>query len=170
MSSQRNSAAAASESSWGDPGHLGENLALEDFPSFLFVRLANSMQRNVTAGYLAHFELNPAQWRVLAALAVYSPIPFSELVKLSMSDKALVSRSVQVIADRGWAKVQVDPSHGKKRVCTITRKGRVLYERVLPQAQAAQAQILNLLDRDERIALHATLLKLRAVLDADKSE
>lgn len=153
-------------SPWADPGAAGEHLALEDFPSFLFTRLASAMQRDVTAGYLADFGLTSPQWRVLAALAAYSPIPFSELVKLSMADKALVSRSVQAIAGQGWAKVEADPDHGKKVVCAITPKGRALYRRVLPRAQAAQAQVLALLDRDERVALHAALLKLRSALDS----
>jgi DNA-binding MarR family transcriptional regulator len=152
-------------SPWADPGAAGANLALEDFPTFLFVRLASAMQRDVTAGYLADFELNAPQWRVLAALAAYAPIPFSELVRLSMSDKALVSRSVQALAGRGLARVQADPDHGKKLVCRISAKGRALYQRVLPRAQAAQADILALLEQDERVALHATLLKLRAALD-----
>lgn len=152
-------------SPWADPGKAGEHLSLEDFPSFLFVRLASAMQRDVTAGYLSEFDLNAPQWRVLAALASYSPIPFGELVKLSMSDKALVSRSVQAIAERGFAMVKNDPTHGKKLVCSITAKGRALYRRVLPRAQAAQAEILGLLEEDERIALHAALVKLRAALD-----
>jgi DNA-binding MarR family transcriptional regulator len=166
MSTRQATAAPEPESCWADPGKAGEHLALEDFPSFLFVRLASAMQRDVTAAYLADFELNASQWRVLAALASYSPMPFSALVKLSMSDKALVSRSVQAIAERGWAKVEADPAHGKKLVCTITPKGRALYQRVLPRARAAQAEILALLDRDERVALHSALLKLRAALDS----
>lgn len=153
-------------SPWADPGPAGEHLALEDFPTFLFVRLAGAMQRDVTAGYLSDFELNAPQWRVLAALAAYAPIPFSELVKLSMSDKALVSRSVQALAGRGLAQVKADPGHGKKLVCRITAKGRGLYQRVLPRAQAAQADILHKLEREERIALHAALVKLRDAFGA----
>lgn len=152
-------------SPWADPGVAGENLALEDFPSFLFVRLANVIQRDVTARYLADLDLNASQWRVLAALASYSPIPFSDLVRLSMSDKALVSRSLQTLADRGLAQVEADPTHGKRLVCTITGKGKSLYRRVLPRAQKAQAEILALLEVHERVALHAALVKLRGALD-----
>lgn len=159
-------AARADVSPWAEPGAAGEQLALEDFPTFLFVRLASVMQRDVTAGYLAEFDLNASQWRVLAALAAYTPIPFSGLVKLSMTDKALVSRSVQSLAERDLAQVDADPGHGKKLVCKITAKGRQLYRRVLPRAQAAQADILLLLERDERVALHAALLKLRQALDS----
>lgn len=159
-------AARTDSSPWAEPGAAGEQLALQDFPTFLFVRLASVMQRDVTAGYLAEFELNASQWRVLAALAAYTPIPFSELVKLSMTDKALVSRSVQALAERGLARVDADPDHGKKLVCKITAKGRQMYRRVLPRAQAAQAKVLMLLERDERVALHAVLLKLRQALDS----
>ena len=156
----------ASSSPWAQPGAAGENLALQDFPSFLFVRLANVIQRDVTSRYLADLNLNAPQWRVLAALATYSPIPFSDLVKLSMSDKALVSRSLQALADRGFARVEADPAHGKKLICTITGKGKSLYQRVLPRARVAQAKILQLLDFEERVALHGALVKLRAALDS----
>lgn len=157
---------AAPASPWAEPGAAGEHLSLQDFPSFLFVRLANAMQRDVTATYLADFELNAPQWRVLAALANYPRIPFGELVKLTMSDKALVSRSLQALADRGLAKVEADPGHGKRLVCTMSAKGRALYRRVLPRAQAAQADILALLDQEERVTLYAALTKLRTALDS----
>lgn len=156
---------AVQASPWANPGKAGEQLALEEFPTFLFVRIANAMQRDVTAGYLTEFELNAPQWRVLAALAAYTSIPFSELVRLSMADKALVSRALQALAGRGLAQVKADPDHGKKLVCTITAKGRNLYKRVLPKAQAAQAGVLALLDRGERVALHAILVKLRSAID-----
>jgi len=152
-------------SPWADPGPSGERLALEDFPSFLFVRLASAMQREVTARYLDEFDLNAPQWRVLAALSAYTPIPFSELVKLTMSDKALVSRTLRALEEKGLAQVKADPAHGKKLICKISAKGRSLYQRVLPKAQAAQAGILGLLEREERVALHGILTKLRDVLD-----
>lgn len=153
------------DSPWAEPGKAGERLALEDFPTFLFLRLAGVMQRDITASYLAEFELNTPQWRVLAALHAYAPIAFSELVKLTTSDKALVSRTLSALADRGLAQAKADPDHGRKAVCLITAKGRALYKRVLPKAQAAQSRVLELLERDERVALHAILGKLRAALD-----
>ncbi|MDM0078946.1 MarR family transcriptional regulator [Variovorax sp. J2P1-59] len=117
------------------------------------------------ARYLDEFELNAPQWRVLAVLSAYTPIPFSELVKLTMSDKALVSRTLRALTEKGLAQVKADPDHGKKLVCRITIKGRALYKRVLPKAQAAQANILGLLECEERVALHATLIKLRGAFD-----
>jgi DNA-binding MarR family transcriptional regulator len=151
----------AQRSPWHDPGPRGERLGVEDFPSFILGHLSNALQRDVTASYLESFELTAPQWRILAALAAYSPIPFSELVKLSMSDKALVSRTLQSLVESGWAQSDADPDHGRKIVCRITPKGRALYLRVLPRAQQAQAEILSLLEPQERAALHAILVKLR---------
>lgn len=153
------------DSPWADPGKAGEQLALEDFPTFLFVRLASVMQRDITTGYLEQFDLSTTQWRVLAALSARAPISFSDLVKMTTSDKALVSRTLRSLAERDLARVDADPDHGRKAVCIITAKGRALYRRVLPKAQAAQARILDLLERDERVALHAALTRLRAALD-----
>lgn len=82
-----------------------------------------------------------------------------------MSDKALVSRSLQTLAERGLAQVDADPEHGKRLVCKITPKGRRLYVKVLPRAKAAQAEILALLDPDERVALYSALGKLKNFFD-----
>lgn len=153
-------------SPWRDPGARGEALGLEDFPSFIIGRLSSALQREMTAAYLQECDLPAPQWRVLAALAAKAPIAFSELVKLSTSDKALVSRTVQTLVERGLAQVDVDPGHGKKRVCRITPEGRALYRRVLPRARQAQARIIALLEPDERALLHALLLKLGAALAA----
>jgi len=152
---------ASSSSPWSDPGPRGEWLGLEDFPSFILGHLATSLQREVTASYLEPVDLTGPQWRMLAALAVYSPIAFSDLVKQSMSDKALISRTMQSLAQRGLAQLDADPEHGKKVVCRITARGRALYRRVLPRAQQAQAEVLALLEPQERAALHAALVKLR---------
>lgn len=158
--------AATPRSPWADPGAANEELAVEEFPSFLFFRLSGVMQRDVVGGYLADFGLNTAQWHVLSALAAFTPIPFSELVKRSLSDKARVSRSLQALEGRELAEVEPDPAHGKRLVCRITPRGRALYRKLMPRAQEAQASILRLLDRDERVALYSALIKLRAALDA----
>jgi DNA-binding MarR family transcriptional regulator len=152
------------QSPWFDPGPAGERLGVEDFPTFIVGHLASTLQREITGGYLDAFDLPAPQWRVLAALAAYAPMSLSELVKLSMSDKALVSRTVQTLVERGLAQVDADPDHGKKIVCRITAKGRALYQRVLPKAREAQARVLALLEPQERAVLHATLVKLRKAL------
>ncbi len=151
-------------SPWFDPGAAGERLGVEDFPTFILGHLSSALQRQVTAAYLETFDLPAPQWRILAALAAYAPMSLSELVKLSMSDKALVSRTVQTLVERGLAQVDADPDHGKKIVCRITPKGKALYQRVLPKAREAQVRVLELLDPQERAVLHATLLKLRKAL------
>jgi DNA-binding MarR family transcriptional regulator len=149
---------------WADLGSQGEHLGVEDLPSFILIRLANSLQREVTSTYLEAFDLTTPQWRTLAALAVHTPIAFGELVRLSLSDKALVSRSTQALARRGLAKVEADPEHGKKMVCTVTAKGRTLYQRVLARAQQAQSEILRRLEPEDRVALYHSLQKLRDAL------
>lgn len=151
-------------SPWADPGPAGENLRVEDFPTFIVGRLAAALQREVSSKYLQAFDLPLPQWRVLAALAAYTPMPFSELVRLSSSDKALVSRAVQALVGRGLVLSDVDPGHGKKIICRLTPKGRALYQRVYLRGREAQARLLGRMAPDDRAQLHSLLVKLTGVV------
>lgn len=151
-------------SAWRDLGEGGRNLGFEDFPTFVVGRLFYMLQKTITSEHIAPSRLTPPEWRILAALAAYSTIGLTELVKLSMSDKGLVSRSLQRLCQLGYAQTRPDPQHRKKVVCDITAAGRVLYEELMPGLQQAQAGLISVLDEEERVALLASLNKLRREL------
>lgn len=153
---------------WYDLAPDGAGLAVEDFLTFRLGRLGNAGQRTVTARYLDAFDLKVTEWRMLAALVAFSPMPFGDLVRVSSSDKALVSRTLGQLVSRGLATSQPDPHHARKVICASTATGRALYQRILPTAQRRQAELLAALAPDERVTLYRLLEKLDAVLEPDR--
>lgn len=149
-------------------GDDGANLTVDNFPTTLIVTLANSLRRTVTAPYSVQFNLTVSEWRLLSLLMHYVAVPFGELVALSGSDKALVSRALRMLQQRGY--VELRQVRGKtKPSYRVTRSGRQLHAKVIPVARAQQARVLSALTSPERVALYTALKKLHRAFGANSA-
>lgn len=150
----------------------GSGLNVEDFLTFRMNRLSNALRTNLTKAYLEAFELSLPEWRLLALVARFSPLRFSEVTNRSSMDKGQVSRTLRVMAKRGLTKMKVIRDRGSRStealaapvLVSITAKGRALYRAVLPVARKRQAELLMTLSEADRYALYATLDKLFATV------
>lgn len=150
----------------------GSGLNVEDFLTFRMNRLSNALRTNLTKAYLEEFELSLPEWRLLALVARFSPLRFSEVTNRSSMDKGQVSRTLRVMAKRGLTKMKVIRDRGSRStealaapvLVSITVKGRALYRAVLPVARKRQAELLMTLSEADRYALYATLDKLFATV------
>ncbi|HTW38252.1 MAG TPA: MarR family winged helix-turn-helix transcriptional regulator [Steroidobacteraceae bacterium] len=177
VSSRRNAArragprrAAAPADPWTNIERSGRSLHIGHFLTFQLIRLANAAKANVTRKYLADFGLSVPEWRLLAMTIRFEPVRFSELVANSSIDKGQASRTLQVLTRRGIVATR-SVSGGSRRagdgapvILTVTAKGRKLYATALPVAQRNQAQLLQLLTREERKMLWRVLNKLYAAI------
>ncbi len=146
---------------WADVQQDGANLTVDNFPTTLIVTLANSLRRTVTVPYSEQFDLTVSEWRLLSLLMHYVAVPFGELVTLSGSDKALVSRALRMLQQRGFVELRQLRGQDKPRY-RVTRRGRALHDKVIPVARAHQARVLAALTRNERVVLYTALKKLHA--------
>jgi DNA-binding MarR family transcriptional regulator len=161
---------------WIDPGDAAEKLSVEDFPSFLFWRLANSIKTHLTKPYLDTFELTLPEWRVLGMVARYSPAPFGELVARSSMDKGQLSRTLRLIEKRGFVRTAAIPierrgsrsRNAARMEVRITAKGTALCQRVVPVARQAQMQLLAMMEPEEkRVVLQVLRRMLKQLPDVN---
>ena len=150
----------------------GSHLNVEDFLTFRLTRLSNALRTNLTKPYLEQFELSLPEWRLLALVARFAPMRFSEVTVRSSMDKGQVSRTLRVMAARGLTKMKTIKDRGSRStealaapvMVSITPKGTALYKDVLPVARRRQADILLTLNDSERVALYSTIDKLSATI------
>lgn len=148
---------------WTGLDEQGTGLTVDDFLTTMLSQLVNALRRTVTQPYAEQFELTVPEWRLLALLAHAGELPFSELVVQSSSDKALVSRTLRLLEQRGLVKLtSAGNTPRKKLFCSVTRAGMALHDQVIPLARSHQAAVLRLLDTGEREALYRALRKLHA--------
>lgn len=153
---------------WVGLSRNAPNLNVEDFLTFRITRLSNALRTGLTKRYLEEFELSLPEWRLLALIARFAPLRFSEVTARSSMDKGQVSRTLREMAKKGLTKmksIRTPGSRGSEALAapvmvSITPKGKALYASVLPVARRRQAEILTTLTEAERVALFATLDKL----------
>lgn len=146
---------------WSEIDRHPDALAVEHFPVALIVQLGNALRRTVTTPYAEQFGLSESEWRMFTLVVNFTPLNMVDLVSLSTSDKALVSRSVKALREKRLIEVRPDPGgHQKRLICVATARGIALHDRIFPLAQREQAKILAPLTREERDSLFRCLLKL----------
>jgi DNA-binding MarR family transcriptional regulator len=62
---------------------------------------------------------------------------------------------------KGLVRGQTDARDGRKLLLTLTREGRALYAKVVPEARRRQSHLLAALSTDERRVFEAALEKLQ---------
>jgi DNA-binding MarR family transcriptional regulator len=166
----RKRSVARSSSPWSKLTRNGSTLNVEDFLTFRVNRLSNALRTNLTKRYLEEFSLSLPEWRLLALIARFAPLRFSEVTSRSSMDKGQVSRTLRVMAKRGLTKMKVIRERGSRStealaapvMVSITAKGRAQYRAVLPVARKRQAELLLTLSTADRLALYSILESLYA--------
>jgi DNA-binding MarR family transcriptional regulator len=162
---------------WVKLSPSGSNLNVEDFLSFRVTRLSNALRTSITKRYLAEFDLSLPEWRLLALVARFAPMRFSEVTSRSRMDKGQVSRTLRAMAKRGLTKMKTLRSRGGSAevlaapvMVSITSKGRKLYRAILPVARKRQAEMLMTLSVRDRLELYTIVDKLFATLGQQPTE
>ncbi len=158
--------AAAAACPWLADDGLPADLRLEDYPAAMLLRLAQSIQQELSATYARAHGLSAAEWRMLARLHAEGPMLLRDLCLALAMDKAYASRILRTLQPQGYLEVTSDPDHGRRLVVAITPAGRALARKLMPQARASQGRLLQVLDAGERAALYGAVRKLQAAIDA----
>jgi DNA-binding MarR family transcriptional regulator len=145
-------------SAWRDPGESGRNLRINEFLTFHLLRVASIAKSSVTRQYLDPHDLTVPEWRLLASVANFSPVQFSDITTMTTMDKGQVSRTLKSAEAKGLVEVDqasVERREGKSAIpgrvtVRLTAKGMDVYERVLPEGQRYQAGLIELMTPQER--------------------
>ena len=145
-------------------GNRAGLLQLEDFLTFRLSVLSNMLDRQSTQMLGENFGLRLAEWRVLACLARFDDMTVRGVVDRVQMDKAQVSRTADALEAAGYLKRRPDPEDRRSVLLAITKKGRALYERMIPLSRVRQRGLLDHLTEAERKAVFRAIDKLTAHL------
>jgi DNA-binding MarR family transcriptional regulator len=158
---RRNGAAVALSS---DPGT--SRLDLFRFVPFRLNRLAAEVSGALSAEYQERYGLDIPEWRVLATLGFRNdPCSAQYVSHCTRTHKSTISRAVTALLQRRLVERVENEDDRREFRLRLTRKGRALYEELIPRLLRREQEILSCLSAQERKALAALLGKIEQSLD-----
>lgn len=150
---------------WSELDAVGSGLSVHDFLTTRVSGLMSNLKREITTAYANQFGLTLAEWRVLSVIAESGILNFGDLVTLSATDKGQLSRTIRELESRNLIEIKPGSKNSKRRIaCSITKEGEALHARVIPVARQRQAEVINILSTDEKVALFSIINKLQSSL------
>jgi DNA-binding MarR family transcriptional regulator len=134
---------------------------LADFLPYQLSVASNAVSSRIAEQYRKRFGLKTTEWRIMAVLGDSGPHTQRELCRLTLMDKVPVNRACRVLEDRGLAVRRPNARDGRSHLLELTSEGRAVHARIMPLAEAIEAELFAVLDDGERAALSDMLHRVR---------
>ena len=157
-------ARAPGDEGMASAGHRAE-LDLNQFLPYRLNRLADRISQALAELYAERYQLNVAQWRVLAWLSHCDDLTAKKVCAYTNMDKARVSRAIQALEDRGLITRTPSPRDQRLHDLHLTVEGQALLAKLVPEAQAWEAELVATLSAGEYRDLLNVMRKLERQLE-----
>jgi DNA-binding MarR family transcriptional regulator len=140
-------------------------LDLFRFVPFRLNRLAAEVSAALSAEYQERYGLDIPEWRVLATLGVRNGACTAQYIcHCTRTHKSTISRAVTTLTRRQLIERVANEDDRREFSLQLTRKGRALYEELIPRLLRKEQEILSCLSARERKDLAALLGKIERSL------
>jgi DNA-binding MarR family transcriptional regulator len=144
----------------------GTRLDLFRFLPFRLNRLAAEVSNALSVEYRERYGLDIPEWRVLATLGFRNDACSAQFVSdCTRTHKSTISRAVTALMQRQMIERVENEDDRREFRLRLTRKGRALYEELIPRLLHKEQEIISCLSAQERRALAALLGKIEKSLD-----
>jgi len=144
----------------------GARLDLFQFVPFRLNRLAAEVSAALAADYQERYGLDIPEWRVLATLGFRRDACSAQYISdCTRTHKSTISRAVTTLLKRKVIERVENAADRREFRLQLTRKGRTLYEELIPRLLHREQEILACLSKREREALASLLGKIEQSLE-----
>ncbi len=145
-------------------------LDLFKFMPFRLNRLAAEVSNELASEYRERYGLDIPEWRVLATLGLRDEACTAQYIAdCTRTHKSTISRAVAHLLDQQIVERVENESDRRELALQLTRKGRKLYEELIPRLLHKEQDILSCLTTAERKEFAAALGKIEKHLDLVQS-
>ena len=141
-------------------------LDLFRFVPFRLNRLAAEVSSALASEYQQRYGLDIPEWRVLATLGFRNEACSAQYIAhCTRTHKSTISRAVTALMDRGLVERVENADDRREFALRMTRRGKALYEELIPRLLRREQEILSCLTAQERKDFAALLGKVEKSLD-----
>ncbi|MGH6707870.1 MAG: MarR family winged helix-turn-helix transcriptional regulator [Bradyrhizobium sp.] len=137
-------------------------LDLERYIPAIVAVVANKLSRGSSAIYRRFFDISVNEWRIISLLTLEPNVTANRICQVIGFDKALVSRSLQVLEERGHIRMETDIRDQRRRTILLTKKGFDLHDKIIQIALDREKRLLSNFSAREIDALVSLLNRLHA--------
>lgn len=98
----------------------------------------------------AGFEITPVQFAALDAVQAHPGMDQASVAALIAYDRVTIGGVINRLVAKGWVERSVSERDRRAHVVSLTTEGLAVFNAILPVVRAAQVEILERLDTDER--------------------
>ncbi len=147
------------------PAAATERLDLFKFVPFRLNRLAAEVSAALSVEYQERHGLDIPEWRVLATLGFRKDACSAQYIsQCTRTHKSTISRAVTALMKRKLVERVENADDRREFRLRMTRKGRALYEELIPRLLRKEQEIMSCLSAAERKDLAALLGKIESSL------
>jgi DNA-binding MarR family transcriptional regulator len=154
------------------PGSRQENVSqkrrldLFKFVPFRLNRLAAEVAAALSVEYQARYGLDIPEWRVLATLGFRNDACSAQYIShCTRTHKSTISRAVTALMERQIVERVENADDRREFRLQLTRRGKTLYEELIPRLLRKEQEILSCLTAQERKDFAALLGKIEKSLE-----
>jgi DNA-binding MarR family transcriptional regulator len=141
-------------------------LDLFRFVPFRLNRLAAEVSAALSSEYQERYGLDIPEWRVLATLGFRNDACSAQYIAhCTRTHKSTISRAVTALMQRQLVERVENADDRREFSLRMTRKGRALYEELIPRLLRKEREIMSCLTVQERESFALTLGKIEKSLD-----
>jgi DNA-binding MarR family transcriptional regulator len=141
-------------------------LDLFKFVPFRLNRLAAEVSAALASEYQQRYGLDIPEWRVLATLGFRNDACSAQYIShCTRTHKSTISRAVTALMQRQLVERVENADDRREFRLRMTRKGRALYEELIPRLKRREQEILSCLTAQERKNFASALGKIEKSLD-----
>jgi DNA-binding MarR family transcriptional regulator len=147
-------------------GRKASRLDLFRFVPFRLNRLSAEVSNALSGEYQARYGLDIPEWRVLATLGFRNDACSAQYISdCTRTHKSTISRAVTALMERQVVERVENTEDRREFRLRLTRKGRTLYEELIPRLLRKEQDILSCLSASERRQFAALLGKIEKGLN-----
>jgi DNA-binding MarR family transcriptional regulator len=141
-------------------------LDLFRFVPFRLNRLAAEVSAALSSEYQQRYGLDIPEWRVLATLGFRNDACSAQYIsRCTRTHKSTISRAVTALMQRQLIERVENADDRREFALRLTRKGRALYEELIPRLLRKEREMMSCLSVDERASFALALGKIEKSLD-----
>jgi DNA-binding MarR family transcriptional regulator len=143
-----------------------DRLDLFEFTPFRLNRLAAEVSAALASEYRVRYGLDIPEWRVLATLGFrHEACSAQYIAQCTRTHKSTISRAVTSLLERRLIERVENANDRREFRLRLSRKGKTLYEELIPRLQRREREIMTCLSAQERKAFDRLIGKIEASLD-----